>query len=702
MSKRSCLQHWSLIVCLSFLCRRVRIVLIAATALQCAVLPSLADRAVQIEHFVDHPHGTDTVRMEASLAPVLRACLFDPADPAPPRISPRTFALRCVVPYIHGLWLDPTVLYRSKADITAQARDKLILHTAGQPFPIFYPPELGDPVRRKLHGALRRVDDVVLKPLPAPLPKPSLDPASLYNNIGLLYLPNPYVVPGEKFNEMYGWDTFFIVKGLLASVDYVMRNPTARIWSPRDQSFLRLSTKRNDAHYYRSFAERLFDTAKGMVDNHIFEIEYYGGFVLNANRTYYLTRSQPPLFTREAIAVLESARKYGFDYDETLAPYLSLTRSNFVEPQSFEDWVSVEVLPAARSYYAYWTNPQLTWEGSDRNPRVVDVDYGAATYSVYLYGTDGIGPAPEVARSTQPQNRDLYRQDDKYFKENPAANPNRLFYNPDHICETGQPIGNCGDPIYGLTQAFYAADRAIRASGFDLSARFGKEGEWAMRYAPISLNVLLLYMAEDIDRLSVMTGKPTPHGNESLQARRQFLARFFAREPGSGYADRFVVGDKPANVPRFAYPYATQFYLLWSDVLARPKQTQALVHELQANTGGSSFLAPASAPHFGIPTSLIDTGKQWDAPFAWAPIQYFAVDGLIATNFPSEATVAMEQWIATVNAFFAETGLLIEKYDSNNPDNDPRVRIGYARTPRGFGWTNAVYMLFVNRLYETF
>ena len=27
---------------------------------------------------------------------------------------------------------------------------------------------------------------------------------------GLLYLPRPYVVPGGRFNEMYGWDSYFI------------------------------------------------------------------------------------------------------------------------------------------------------------------------------------------------------------------------------------------------------------------------------------------------------------------------------------------------------------------------------------------------------------------------------------------------------------------------------------------------------------
>ncbi len=72
---------------------------------------------------------------------------------------------------------------------------------------------------------------------------------------GLLYLPNRYVVPGGRFNEMYGWDSYFILLGLVR---------TAKM-----------------------------DLARGMVENFFYEIENYGG-ILNANRTYYFTRSQPP------------------------------------------------------------------------------------------------------------------------------------------------------------------------------------------------------------------------------------------------------------------------------------------------------------------------------------------------------------------------------------------------------------------------
>ena len=79
---------------------------------------------------------------------------------------------------------------------------------------------------------------------------------------GLLYLPHPYVVPGGFFNEMYGWDSYFIVLGLVA--------------------------------------DHRIDLARDMLDNALFEVQYYGG-VLNANRTYYLSRSQPPFFALRGV-----------------------------------------------------------------------------------------------------------------------------------------------------------------------------------------------------------------------------------------------------------------------------------------------------------------------------------------------------------------------------------------------------------------
>ena len=47
------------------------------------------------------------------------------------------------------------------------------------------------------------------------------------------------------------------------------------------------------------------DLARGMAENLLYEVKYYGK-IPNANRTYYLTRSQPPFLTSIIRAVYES------------------------------------------------------------------------------------------------------------------------------------------------------------------------------------------------------------------------------------------------------------------------------------------------------------------------------------------------------------------------------------------------------------
>ncbi|KRY36105.1 Trehalase, partial [Trichinella spiralis] len=72
----------------------------------------------------------------------------------------------------------------------------------------------------------------------------------------LLYVPNPFIIPGGRFREFYYWDTFWIAKGLIAS--------------------------------------EMFTTLKGMIRNLGYMVENHG-FVPNGGRVYYLFRSQPPL-----------------------------------------------------------------------------------------------------------------------------------------------------------------------------------------------------------------------------------------------------------------------------------------------------------------------------------------------------------------------------------------------------------------------
>ena len=76
-------------------------------------------------------------------------------------------------------------------------------------------------------------------------------------NYTLIYLPNPVVVPGGRFREIYYWDSFWIIRGLLLC--------------------------------------DMFDTVKGMLRNFALLIQKFGK-IPNGGRTYYLNRSQPPLF----------------------------------------------------------------------------------------------------------------------------------------------------------------------------------------------------------------------------------------------------------------------------------------------------------------------------------------------------------------------------------------------------------------------
>lgn len=87
------------------------------------------------------------------------------------------------------------------------------------------------------------------------LERPKDDPSQAGS---LLPLPNPYIVPGGRFREIYYWDSYFTMLGLA-----------------RDGKT---------------------DLMRGMVDNFAYLIKTYG-HIPNGNRSYYLSRSQPPYFT---------------------------------------------------------------------------------------------------------------------------------------------------------------------------------------------------------------------------------------------------------------------------------------------------------------------------------------------------------------------------------------------------------------------
>ena len=93
----------------------------------------------------------------------------------------------------------------------------------------------------------------------------------------LLPLPYSYVVPGGRFREVYYWDSYFTMLGL----------------------------EQDGRH----------DLALSMLKNFAYEIDTYG-HIPNGNRSYYLSRSQPPFFALMVALIAQH------DGDSTYVTYL--------------------------------------------------------------------------------------------------------------------------------------------------------------------------------------------------------------------------------------------------------------------------------------------------------------------------------------------------------------------------------------------
>ncbi|RTM80814.1 alpha,alpha-trehalase [Enterobacter quasiroggenkampii] len=140
----------------------------------------------------------------------------------------------------------------------------------------------------------------------------------------LLPLPKPYVVPGGRFREVYYWDSYFTMLGLAESDHW--------------------------------------DKISDMVDNFAYEIDTFG-HIPNGNRSYYLSRSQPPFFSLmvELLATHDS---------DALKKYR----------------------PQMEKEYAYWMGGVDALQPGQANKRVVKLDDGAI---LNRYWDDRDTPRPE-------------------------------------------------------------------------------------------------------------------------------------------------------------------------------------------------------------------------------------------------------------------------------------------------------------------
>lgn len=670
------------------------------------------------------PGTSDDTMIDLSTAPTyLQNCLTAGT------VTQAQYNSACLLPYISGMWGSPEGLLREHKDIAVAANDWLVKKPKNSAWPVYYPGG-NTAAKKNISKQLKKTKtakQVSVRELPDPLPIPGTKAGNIYMNAGLLFLPNSYVVPGGIFNEMYGWDSFFIIKGLLASADYTLDNPNGRYWDPAAQAYVQLNPDSAKA-----YAQKLFYLAKGMADNHAFEIKYYGGMVNNANRIYYLTRSQPPLFAHEVRAIHDfaTANPSLVPYKDTLSKYFGTKPA-----KNYNQWLSKEMLPAASTYFKYYTDPNHLIFDEKTNPRVAKLD----GRNVSLYVTDGIGPAPEITKSKVPGNIGYYKTVKQYFKAYPKANPGHRFMTKKNK----------------LTQLFYRSDRAVRASGYDLSGRFGYVGEWDAMYAPIDLQSLVYQFGKDINKLRktasnagvAVSTKKVP--SSQLKSMKTSIKKSFwkpagtASSPSAGHwTDRFV-GPGPKQPDPYLYSTTlTPLFaegLATADEAAKAVQTVTTPREVKqeqlfyakdsggkqraykiTSAGGNILQCVTSQPgcmtevaetvpnlpllsvaNYGMPMSQTLTGNQWDYPNAWAPVQLFSSDGLRSHGFTAEANAVDNGWINAVDINFAKQGILVEKFVATDPSSAPPVTAGYSANQAGFGWTNAFYMEAWQRQYGT-
>ncbi|HKQ51045.1 MAG TPA: trehalase family glycosidase [Pyrinomonadaceae bacterium] len=432
-----------------------------------------------------------------ALVTVSMLALSLPAAPVPSREQASAAQLRAIQKYIKDSW---HTLTRSNAQLAKAAVDpKFHPADANYRWPVYIPErENLQRVEQGLRAQMKPEDfaRIELRRLPA-------DPREIREQ-GLLYLPNPYVVPGGRFNEMYGWDSYFIQVGLVQDGEH--------------------------------------ELAKNTVDNFLYEIENYGR-ILNANRTYYLSRSQPPFLTQMILNVYRQTRD--------------------------RNWLRSTV-PAIEKYYAFWTSePHLTSEtGLSR------------------YYDLGDGPAPEVLSDERDaQGRTHYDRVKEYYRTHEVAD-----------YDVSQYYDKARDE---LTPLFYKGDRSMRESGFDPSNRFGPFNIDIINYDPVCLNSLLYLMETDAAEIMRTLGRPADARRwlARAAARKTSVNRLMWDERDGLYYD---YNFQKKTVRR--YPFATTFYPLWVGIADR-RQAARLVQNLHLfeRPGGLQTSTNASGNQWDAP-----------------------------------------------------------------------------------------------------
>jgi alpha,alpha-trehalase len=416
----------------------------------------------------------------------------------------------------------------------------------------------------------------------------------------------PFVVPGGRFNEMYGWDSYFESIGLIL--------------------------------------DGKVELAKAMADNFQYEIEHYGK-ILNANRSYYLTRTQPPFYSSLISEVYEKTKD--------------------------KDWLESHLKTAIKEYETVWMVPgkRLTGFGLNR------------------YLAEGLGKPPEAERGH------FNHVFGKYAKK---AGMSLQEY--EKLYETGN-IKNEKLDLY------FVHDRSVRESGHDTSYRL--EGICA-DIIPVELNAFLYKYEMDFAELiqkefadSFAYKNKTYTSSYWLHKASERKDRMDSLLWNDSQGLYFDFNIQTGEMTEFVS--ATLFTPLWAGICDE-QQAESTVNKgisLLKEKGGIASCDEASRGEINEHRPQ----KQWDYPNGWAPHQMMIWKGLKAYGYHDELQELVYRWMYMITKNAVDyNGTIPEKYDVVIATHKVFAEYGNVGTEfqyitrEGFGWMNASFQYGISLL----
>lgn len=405
----------------------------------------------------------------------------------------------------------------------------------------------------------------------------------------LLQLPHPYVVPGGRFRELYYWDSYFTMLGL-----------------------------QGEGHA---------QLMRAMLGNFAYLIDTYG-HVPNGTRSYYLSRSQPPVFA----LMVELAQQRGV--------------AN-----------AVDFLPQLSKEHAFWMKGSDGLEKGQAARRVVRLPGGAM---LNRYWDERDTPREESWIEDVTTAKWCQREPAELYRDIRAA------------CESGWDFSTrwLRSPPPHSGKRSHVHVRAGTAPSLTSIC--------TTDILPVDLNAFLHKLESTIAALAEQAG--------DTATAREFAQR--ADDRKAAITDHFW--DKEHNA-YFDYDWrrgelrdcltAACVTPLFVGV-ADPAHAQAL-----ADSVSRRLLA-----HGGLSTTECGSDQQWDQPNGWAALQWMAIRGLADYGHEALASTIARRWLATVAAVYEREGKLVEKYALRRVEHEDTEGGSGGEYPLqdGFGWTNGV------------